>query len=112
MTVLAFGGSATRLRFVPSNSKNIVGVGQSPAASPAGPATHSTRPLGSRQPGASLALSSRPEESAGKLGPATHVPVPVLLPGGVYSAVRPVAPTVNTRPSGSNTAGPISMDDA
>ncbi|MGT2463718.1 hypothetical protein [Sinomonas atrocyanea] len=83
MTWSAFGGSATRVRAAPSNSKNIVGVGQSPAASPAGPAVQSTRPLGSSAAGASFALSRRPWASAGKSGPAAHEPVPVASPDGV-----------------------------
>jgi hypothetical protein len=49
-----------------------------------------------------------PPICAVSVGPAVHVPGAAGVAGGVYRAVAPVAPTWNTRPSGSRIAGPIS----
>jgi hypothetical protein len=46
--------------------------------------------------------------TCGIVGPCAHVPTWLAIGGGVYSAVKPVAPMTNTRPSGSSADAPIS----
>src|SRR5215469_146389 len=75
---LAFGGSGTWVRFVPSNSKAWQGWPAQPLLS-AGPAMHRTRPLGNRTAGASNARQGLPAASVGKSGPAVQVPAPAGL---------------------------------
>ena len=71
---------------------------------------HSTLPLGSRQAGASTAPISWPPET-GKSGPGAQLPGSVgTVLGGVYSAVWPLAPTANTRPSGNKYLRPHLVD--
>ena len=57
----------------PSNSKNCPSWAKPPVFG-AVPATHRTWPLGSTQPGASLAFSGVPGELSGKSGPAVQLP--------------------------------------
>src|SRR5581483_578245 len=79
---LEFGGFATGFSEVPSNSKNCMGPGKLPPC-PAGPATQSTLPLGSKHAGASLAPIKLPLLSTGKSGPVVQVPGWSAMAGGV-----------------------------
>src|SRR5918994_2318999 len=89
-----------------SYSKNVEGAWKL-AGSVIGPAENSTRTFGSRHAGASTVPWAW-LLICGIVGPATHVPGWLAIAGGVYSAVNPVAPMANTRPSGSSTWAPIS----
>ena len=72
-----------------------------------GPAAISTLPLVSRQAGASLQPTVWPFASSGKSGPIVQVPGSLANAGGVYSALCPLAPAKNARPSLSSTPAPI-----
>ena len=51
-----------------------------------------------------------PFASSGKSGPIVQVPGWLASAGGVYSAVWPLAPAKNARPSLSSTPAPISLE--
>src|SRR4030095_614052 len=57
-----------------------------------GPAVNSTLPLGRTTAGASTAPTAWPGLTCGIVGPCTQVPAWLAIGGGVYSAVKPVAP--------------------
>src|SRR4051794_10319068 len=104
-------GTAAIVLACGSYSKNRTGCPQPPLRNSA--AVKRTLPLGSREAGQSLHTIALPP-TCGMSGPAVHVPVPVGVDGGEYSAVLPwppllAAPKKIVLPLYSSIAGPISL---